>query len=885
MMSDPVTRLNSALENRYRIDRQLGEGGMATVYLADDLKHERKVALKVLKPELAAIVGPDRFLAEIKTTANLHHPHILPLYDSGEAGEDLFYVMPYLEGESLRERLDRDHQLPVSDAVRIATNIAEALDYAHRQGVIHRDIKPANVLLHDGKPVVADFGIALAVGEAGGGRLTETGLSLGTPHYMSPEQATGDLAIGPATDIYALGCVLYEMLVGEPPHTGGTPQAILRKVIAGEVASVTKQRSSVPLNVDGTIQKALEPVPADRFTTSRDFIRALSDTGFRYRDDRSDVAAISPGPWNRLSVVTAASTVLLTLALGWIRLRPGPPRRVTRVSVRAPGGQSYEGSLDISPDGSFLVYGGSDPEDATYRLWVRRWNSLTATPLEGTANAIFPAISPDGQEVLFASPGGVRVASIQGGEPRTLAQGALAGTAWSEDGDWVYYADLFSGLKRVPASGGPVEIITVVDTVAGEVGHADPRILPNDRGLVFAIAETQGGKIAVVDLDTRAVKQLVSGTSPRYSPSGHLLFIDEEGTLLAAPFDTQRLELQGAAVPLIQGLAMANPPRGWHAISKTGTLVYLAGGISDKLTPVWVARDGTTEEIDPGWRTTGLVSGVALSPTGDRLAISTQDPTGTYDLWVKQLDKGPLSRLTFEGGVNRWASWGPDGQSLTFISDRAGQYDLWTKRADGSGPAEVLLDRDAAVWEGFYSNDGRWLVFRDVQGSPGSSGIFAVRLGVDSVPVPIVSRSGFNPRFASLSPEGRWLAYVSDESGQREVYVRPFPDADRGRWLVSGNGGDEPVWAHSGQELFYRDGDDQFVAVQVSAEPSFAWSRQEVLFSASDYLARGGYPMYDVSPDDDRFVMLRSTAEGPWELILVENFVEELERLVPTGNR
>ena len=250
---DPVSRLNAALEGRYRIEREIGEGGMATVYLADDLKHERKVALKVLKPELAAVVGAERFLAEIKTTANLQHPHILPLFDSGEADGFLFYVMPYVEGESLRQRLDREHQLPVDEAAQIAKSLAEALDYAHGRGVIHRDIKPANVLLLQGKPVISDFGIALAVGAAGGGRLTETGLSLGTPHYMSPEQATGDQHVGPATDIYALGCVLYEMLVGDPPYIGSTPQAVLGKIITGMPEPVTQHRKTVPANVEATV--------------------------------------------------------------------------------------------------------------------------------------------------------------------------------------------------------------------------------------------------------------------------------------------------------------------------------------------------------------------------------------------------------------------------------------------------------------------------------------------------------------------------------------------------------------------------------------------------------------------------------------------------------
>ena len=274
-MSDAVARPNAALEGRYAIERELGEGGMATVYLADDIKHNRKVALKVLKPELAAVVGAERFLAEIETTANLTHPHILPLHDSGEADEFLFYVMPYVEGDTLKDRLDREHQLPVDDAVQIATDMAEALDYAHRQGVIHRDIKPANVLLLEGKPVISDFGIALAVGAAGGGRLTETGLSLGTPHYMSPEQATGDQAVGASADTYALGSVLYEMLVGEPPYPGTTAQAVLGKIIAGKAVSVTEHRSSVPANVDAAVRKAIERLPADRFTSALEFTKVL----------------------------------------------------------------------------------------------------------------------------------------------------------------------------------------------------------------------------------------------------------------------------------------------------------------------------------------------------------------------------------------------------------------------------------------------------------------------------------------------------------------------------------------------------------------------------------------------------------------------------------
>ncbi len=331
-MSDPVTRLNAALSGRYRVERELGEGGMATVYLADDLKHERKVALKVLKPELAAVVGAERFLAEIKTTANLQHPHILPLFDSGEADGFLFYVMPYVEGERLLERIDRDKQLPVEEAVRIAIAVANALQTAHDQRTVHRDIKPANILLSRGEPLVADFGIALAVGAAGGSRLTETGLSVGTPFYMSTEQATGDQQVGPQTDIYALGAVLYEILIGDPPYIGSTAQAVLGKIIQGEPVSATAIRKSVPANVDAAIRKTLEKLPADRFTAAQEFAQALSDPGFRHGEELGG-APVSAPKWTPARLATAGAAPGLTLLAG---MGVGAVSRVSTEGGRGP---------------------------------------------------------------------------------------------------------------------------------------------------------------------------------------------------------------------------------------------------------------------------------------------------------------------------------------------------------------------------------------------------------------------------------------------------------------------------------------------------------------------------------------------------------------------
>jgi serine/threonine-protein kinase len=337
-MTDPITRLNAALEGRYDIEGELGAGGMATVYLAQDLRHQRKVALKVLRPELAAVVGAEPFLAEIKTTANLQHPHILPLFDSGEADGFLFYVMPYVDGETLRDRLDRDKQLPVDEALGLATAVAHALQTAHEQGVVHRDIKPGNILLSRGQALVADFGIALAVGRAGEGRLTETGLSVGTPFYMSPEQATGDQVVGPATDVYALGCVLFEMLVGDPPYSGSTAQAVLGKIIQGLPVSATAARKAVPRNVDAAIRKALEKLPADRFARADQFAKALADPGFRHGEEDAAVAAARAGAWRPLALAASATTLTLAAVLGWL-LRPAPPLPVGRFESPFRAGQ------------------------------------------------------------------------------------------------------------------------------------------------------------------------------------------------------------------------------------------------------------------------------------------------------------------------------------------------------------------------------------------------------------------------------------------------------------------------------------------------------------------------------------------------------------------
>jgi tRNA A-37 threonylcarbamoyl transferase component Bud32 len=385
-MTENTARLSTALADRYRIERRLGEGGMATVYLADDLRHERKVALKVMKPELAAVLGAERFLAEIRTTANLQHPHILPLFDSGEADSFLFYVMPYVEGESLREKLERETQLPVDEAVRIASDVAEALDYAHRHGVIHRDIKPANILLHEGRPLIADFGIALALGTAGA-RLTETGLSLGTPYYMSPEQATGDQQVGPAADLYALGCVLYEMLIGEPPYVGATAQAVLGKVIQGGPVSATEQRPTVPANVDAAIRRVLEKLPADRFTGAQSFANALGDPAFRHGSAGTSAPAsgvMSRRQWLAVGGTAAAAFALSTWWFVWGRSAPPSvivlmdsthPLRIYDPATIAEGGTNADDLTNILRDLPVVLI-----KENTNATWNRETEVLQQNP-------------------------------------------------------------------------------------------------------------------------------------------------------------------------------------------------------------------------------------------------------------------------------------------------------------------------------------------------------------------------------------------------------------------------------------------------------------------------------------------------------------------------
>ena len=568
---------------------------MATVYLADDLKHERKVALKVLKPELAAVVGAERFLAEIKTTANLTHPHILPLFDSGEADGFLFYVMPHIEGESLRERIDREKQLGVDDSVAITQKVAGALDYAHQNGVVHRDIKPGNILLSEqGEPLVADFGIALAVAQAGAGRITETGLSLGTPHYMSPEQATGDRDVDPRSDVYALGCVLYEMLAGQPPFSATTAQAVLVKILTADAPSITSERRTVPPHVGHALARALEKLPADRFTSAAEFAEALGDESFTYKARaRTSVGtptqeALAPAPqatasvgsWKRVAIATSALSVVsvvLAAVLAWALRGDDVTPPLTRFTVPPPDGVTLGGVCcgpvqALSPDGEWLAFVGTGG-GPVYR---RRLGQLEAEEVPGTEGASIPFFNPDGRWLGFHSGGRLLKVPMSGGPPVPITEiPSAAGASWG-DNDVIAFVDQGTrALFTVPGAGG---VATPVLGPSDGVAYNHPWMLPGGEAALMTVraANAAEARMVHVDLQTGAADTLGFGTHATYA-SGHLVFSGSDGTLLAQPFDPGARRTTGQSVAVLDGVALSGPGMGEFALSAQGGLAYQAG--------------------------------------------------------------------------------------------------------------------------------------------------------------------------------------------------------------------------------------------------------------------------------------------------------------------
>jgi len=889
-MSEVTEKLRTAIADRYLIEHELGQGGMATVYLAHDLKHDRKVALKVLRPELAAVIGAERFLQEIKVTANLQHSHILPLYDSGAAEGFLYYVMPYVEGETLRTRLMKEKQLGVEQAIALTRAVAAALEHAHKQGVIHRDIKPENILLRDDDPLIADFGIALALSHAGGNRLTETGLSIGTPHYMSPEQAMGDRELDARSDVYSLGAMLYEMLTGDPPYQGSTAQAIVAKVITEKAAPVNALRDTVPEYVSDAVQKALAKLPADRFGSAASFAEALVTPGYvTPARTRAATAALPVRSRNRvtLSLVAALLVTAVAAVVGWLRSSPPPAPMRLRVALTdnaIPAGLVGR-ELALSADGRTMVF--SDTVGGTRQLWIKTADRAEAEPLTGTIDGRAPTFSPDGEWIAFAADGRIRKVPRAGGSAVTIADTAqtdFPAVAWLEGGT-VAFVDQSFGMRLVPQDGGPARRFNWLDTIGMGVVSFGP--LPGGQRLLVGLCTfgCPSSRLVVMETETGAWEALSDDVIRGwYLADGQVVFVRPDGGVFSAPFDVSEGRFTATPVPVLEGVRTILIDVDL-ALSTNGTLLYVPGDALAGRAPVeavWVDRSGTAAVVDTTW--TFIPSGnggIALSPDGRRVALAIQTG-GTEDIWIKELPRGPFTRLTFEGSNVR-PSWTADGRSLLYFSSlQGGNSNLERRRADGTSGPETLLDASRAIWEVVPTADTSVLIVR--LGVPPTRDIYLLQRAKgagDSAITPLIANEGFEEVAPELSPDGRWIAYASNESGRYEVYVRPFPAVNEGRWQISGNGGNEPLWAHGGRELFYRAGNGDLMSVAVTAGSAFAAGEQRRLFSAAPYLNNTAHTEYQISPDDRRFLFKRlvgSELAGARAAtaVLVQNWLTEL---------
>ena len=870
-----IARLTTALADRYRVERELGAGGMATVYLAHDLRHERDVAIKVLHPDLGAALGADRFLAEIKTTAKLQHPHILPLLDSGAADGLLYYVMPYVRGETLRARLERERQLPIPDAIRIAREVAGALDHAHKQGIIHRDIKPENILLQDGAAVVADFGIALAVQQAGGQRMTQTGLSLGTPQYMSPEQAMGEKAIDARTDIYALGAVTYEMLAGEPPFSGNSVQAIVAKVLTERPVPLRTVRDTVSAEIEFAVLQALAKLPADRPESATFFAAAMHTSGERAVQRPAEKATINRG-WMPLAALLAIAAGVI----GWfgrgMMLPTVRAETVTRFVL--PMQPSELPSIIIGPqtavsgDGSALVYVARQAPGAPPVLVQRRLDQLNVTPLKGTENATSPAFSPDARQIAFHAAGkGVFVVPSDGGTARRVAVVEWArGIAWPFPDKIVYAPDSSRVLMVGSPDGGTPKAFGQLPRNRSAWW---PVALPGSDWVIFSAASARGDSVELYFArigDENARRVGGAGVFALGRIGTHLVYMDGDGMLMASPFDSKSGQITGAVVAL--GVKVPSRPLavarglGDVVLGPAGDLLY-----AEDLT------DATIITLRPDGREQLLVAdtlpfgSVALSPDGRRIAVSIADSVSGREIVAVRDPGGDRFRRVTPADQRFGYSlieWMPDGKRLHLMRKDAVRSVPVVRDVD-SGEEELVYGGLEHVYESKIRPDGQSFVGRLGLPVRGGQQFGTWVMGASTVAVDSQFRAIVN-----FSPDGRRASFVGvGANGRTALYVAPYPDSGRRLIVPSEAGTITPVWRTERSVLYWSEG--ALHEAEVSVGTDAVLTRRRIAAMSPNVPMRPS-PL-TVAPDGSVIVIrpLRTSA-----MIFVQNCAQEVRRRV-----
>jgi Tol biopolymer transport system component len=877
----------------YEILAPLGAGGMGEVYRARDTRLERTVAVKVLSAAMSS--SPEvrqRFEREAKTISKLSHPHICALYDVGREGQTDYLVMELLEGETLTERLAKG-AVPVDQTLRYGQEIAGALDKAHRQGIVHRDLKPGNVMLTKSGVKLLDFGLAKGFeGPKEQGNLTslptrqgltQEGTILGTFQYMAPEQLEGKDADA-RTDIFAFGATLYEMATGKKAFSGATQASLIGAILHMEPQSISAEQPASPPALDRIVRTCLAKDPEDRWQSAADIKRELRWIAEGSADGIAAPTAAGSMRRNRerLAWVLAVFALLSTMGLAFVHFREAPiePRPV-RFVVFPPdqtthGGGPAAPQSAVSPDGRYLAFVATTL-DRTSQLWVRPLESLAAQKLTGTEDASYPFWSPDSRFIGFFTPGKLKKVDVFGGPPQALCDAPDGnGGTWNRNGVIVFAPDRWGGLARVSATGGIPAAITALDRRRQETAHVWPQFLPDGRHFLYLVLsgrrENRGIYIHSLASENAG---LVLRTEVRaaYTPPGYLLFV-RQGTLMAQRFDPNRLQLTGEPVRVAEQVSY-NPSNGRNTLtaSENGVIAYRIGntGGVPMSELVWFDREGN--RIGPAAEA-GLYVRPRLSPDGKRIAVQRRDPqTGTDDIWLVDLARSTVSRLTFDPSSQTHPTWSPDGSRIVFTSDQDGLSNLYQRLSSGAGGEELLLSSDTSKYVTDWSPDGRFIAYEEM-GSGTGSDLWVLPLSGDRKPIPFL-RTEFYEGQGQFSPDGRWMAYVSNESGRAEVYVQAFP-ASGGKWQISTAGGFFPRWRGDGKELFYRAADRKIMAVSVQADSTLRVGQPRALFEirVSDVPVNP----YTVSADGQRFLVNTPTEESNASPItVVLNWTAELK--------